>query len=84
MFESPREEAQNREAEDGSILFVHDREGVFLCVEKPRRLMGQVYVCVNGMGEGFRCGCLELSEDRGGASEWRLCNRADQLKCLRE
>lgn len=50
------------------------------CAWKALSLMGQVYVCKR-KGQGLRCDYLELVDDRGGASEWRLCKRADQLKC---
>lgn len=43
--------------------------------------MGHVYVCKR-KGQDLVCDYLELADDRGGASEWRLCKRADQLKCL--
>lgn len=48
---------------------------------KALSLMGQEDVCKR-KGQGLVCDYLELVDDRGGASEWRLCKGGDQLKCL--
>jgi hypothetical protein len=39
-----------------------------------------VCVCVWREGARFGCGCLELGDERGGDSEWRLCNNSRAIK----